>query len=123
MLYLLIILRTGLSGILWTAGFFMSVYLLVTSSLYTPLVYSLRYAYESIIWDDLLGVGAWHSSNGSKWLWQACRSKAVNVLLFFSDLYISIISQILTYNSEFGFGLIELFFDESIFVPVGYRNH
>jgi hypothetical protein len=42
--------------------------------------------YEAIIGDDLLGVGAGDSRDGTQWLGQATGCQAVNVILLLSDL-------------------------------------
>ena len=67
-LYLLIILRTGLSCILCTAGFLIAVYVVVTKSLYIKLAFAM--SYKTIIRDDLFSIRARDSCNCTEWLWQ-----------------------------------------------------
>ena len=65
MLYLLIMRRTGLSGILCTEGAFISIYFVVASSLY-HYCQRLSNTYKSIVGDNIFSVGARLSGDGTK---------------------------------------------------------
>ena len=72
--------------------------------------------YESIIWDDILGVRSGLASDGPQRLGQTRRCQAVDVCFLFSNLNVKIkwlrglvdFIKVSTYNSEVRLGQIDL---------------
>lgn len=100
------------------------------SSLYNFQKYDSDRPYESIIWDDILGVRSRLASDCSQRLRQTCGCQAVDVGFLYSNLKVKIkwlrrlvdFIKVSTYNSEVRLCQIDLVLHKTVLVPVGYSQ-
>jgi hypothetical protein len=86
MLYLLIILKTGFDGWLWTLGFWISSWWVDFSSLCKQNIRGIDVTYESIVRNKSVSVLLWSPVDSSKRFWDSTGCQAVKVCLFFTFL-------------------------------------